>query len=94
MRRLTVTLSHTNRMVKADPKGFAKKCPTEALNEFKEFLVEREEIEFAIAESHETYPPQSWVDESRKLQKQIDDELHYRQQSALKLHFSLLKEGD
>ena len=85
MRRLTVTLTHTIRMVKADPKGFAKKCPTEALNEFKEFLVEREEIEFAIAESHETYPPQSWVDESRKLQKQINDELHYRQQPDYRL---------
>ncbi len=94
MKRLTVTLMHTIKLVQADVLGFAKKCPTEALNEFKEFLVEREEIEFAIAESHETYPPQSWVDESRKLQKQIDDELHYRQQSALKLHFSLLKEGD
>jgi len=83
MKRLTVTLTHTIKMVQADPNGFAKKCTTEALNEFKEFLVERQEIEYAIAEVHETVPPQEWVYESIKLQNQVDDELEYRQQSAL-----------
>ena len=48
---------------------------TADLEEFNSYLVEREETEYWVAEAHDTFPSQRWIDESRLLQNRINDEL-------------------
>ena len=56
----------------------AKGVSTADLEEFNSYLVDREETEYAVAEIHDTFPPQKWIDESRLLQNRANDELRNR----------------
>jgi hypothetical protein len=56
----------------------AENVSTADLEEFNSYLVEREDTEYAVAEAHDTFPPQKWIDESRLLQNRANDELRNR----------------
>jgi hypothetical protein len=70
-RKMTITESvkHTIKLALEGTEASIGQCTTEALEEFKVFLEDREETEFAVARYHGRFPPQAWIAESRRLQR-------------------------